>query len=209
LTWEDADTTFPLPPFQNLPPPHRSICENEPSVCAKPTTDILIIDAGGGDCSAITDKAWHVLSNTNHSTIMSGYQSNHDQVLSVVNAVTKATIEGREEPVLFVIHCAALVADGQETESLHVPFQSMRHGVKFDLTPKAHGGTSKMTIEDEHFPLRFDGEKLFFNIEKPTTQDLDKYDCYELTSEAETSKIWENRTRRKQKKTAHEGIPLA
>ena len=66
-----------------------------------------------------------------------------------------------------------------------------------------------MTIEQEEFPIDFDGEKILFNIEKPTQEELDRYDCYELTSEAEMSKIWEQRVRRKSEKTTHEGIPLA
>jgi len=67
---------------------------------------------------------------------MSGCQSEHEQVLSVVNAVTKARIEGRDEPVPFVMHHANPVVDKNEKESPHVPFQSMRHGAKFNLTPK-------------------------------------------------------------------------
>jgi len=164
---------------------------------------------GRGEYSTIKDRAWHVLSNTNHLSLMSGYQSEHEQVLSVVNAVMKAYIEGRDKPVLFVMHYATLVVDENEKESLHVPFQSMRHGIKFDLIPKIHGGKCNMAIEQEEFPIKFDGEKIFFNIEKPTQEELDRYDCYELTSEAEMSKIWEQRVRRKSKKTTHEGIPLA
>jgi len=169
----------------------------------------MVVDAGGGEYSTITDRAWHVLSNTNHLSLMSGYQSEHEQVLSVVNAVMKAYIEGRDEPVLFVMHYATLVVDENKKESLHAPFQSMRHGIKFDLTPKTHGRKCNMTIEQEDFPNKFDGEKIFFNIEKPTQEELDGYDCYELTSEAEISKIWEQRVCQKSKKTTHKGIPLA
>jgi len=106
----------------------------------------MAVDTGGGECSTIADRAWHVLSNTNHSSLMSGHQSGHEQVLSVVNAVTKAYIEGRDEPVLFVMHHATPVADESKKESLHAPFQSMRHGVKFDLTTKTHGGKCNMTM---------------------------------------------------------------
>jgi len=169
----------------------------------------MAVDTGGGECSTIADRAWHVLSNTNHSSLMSGHQSGHEQVLSVVNAVTKAYIEGRDEPVLFVMHHATPVADESKKESLHAPFQSMRHGVKFDLTPKTHGGKCNMTIEQEDFPIKFDGEKMFFDIKKPTQEELDRCDCCELTSEAEMSKTWEQRVCPKSKKTTHEGIPLA
>jgi len=90
--------------------PPDSIYANDPRVCVKPTGDIMVVHTGGGEYSTITDRAWHVLSNTNHSSLMSGYQSEHEQVLSVVNAVTKAYIEGRDEPVLFVMHYATLLS---------------------------------------------------------------------------------------------------
>jgi len=91
----------------------------------------MVVDAGGGKYSTITDRAWHVLSNANYSSLMSGYQSGHEQVLSVVNAVTNACIEGRDEPVLFVMHCTTIVVDENKKESLHVLFQSMPHGKIF------------------------------------------------------------------------------
>ena len=78
----------------------------------------MVVDTGGGEYSTITDSAWHVLSNTNHSSLMSGHQSEHEQVLSVVNAVTKAYIEGRDEPVLFVMHYAALVVDERKRKGI-------------------------------------------------------------------------------------------
>ena len=167
----------------------------------------MVVDTGGGEYSTITDRVCHVLSNTNHSSLMSGYQSGHEQVLSVVNAVTKACIQGRDEPVLFVMHYATVVVGDNEKELSHVPFQSMRHGIKFDLTPTIHGGKCSMTVEQKEFPIAFDGEKIFFKIEKPTQEELDRYDCYELTSEAEMSEVWEQRVRRKSKRTTHKGIP--
>jgi len=72
--------------------PPASICANDPWVCAKLTSDIMVVDTGGGEHSTIADRPWHVLSNANHLSLMSGYQSEHEQVLSVVNAVTKASI---------------------------------------------------------------------------------------------------------------------
>jgi len=96
LAWEDDSPNFPLPPFQDIPKPPDSIYADDSRVCAKPTGDIMVVDAGGSEYSTIADRAWHVLSNANHSSLMSGYQSGHEQVLSVVNAVTKAYIEGRD-----------------------------------------------------------------------------------------------------------------
>ena len=58
----------------------------------------------------------------------------------------------------------------------------MPHGVTFDLTPTKHGGTGKMSIHDVDFPFQFDGEKAFYNISKPTQDDVDTLDCFELTS---------------------------
>ena len=55
----------------------------------------------------------------------------------------------------------------------------MTHGVTFDLTPPQFGGTGALYIDDEKIPMEFDGEKLFFRIEKPTESDLDELDCFE------------------------------
>jgi hypothetical protein len=51
-----------------------------------------------------------------------------------------------------------------------------------DLTPVKHGGEGGMNVEGQFFPFEYDDEKLYFKIEKPTIEDLDYYDCFELTS---------------------------
>jgi len=107
------------------------------------------------------------------------------------------------------MHCATPAVNENEKESLHVLFQSMRHGTNFNLTPKTHGGKHNMAIEQDDFPIKFDGEKMFFDINKPTQEELDCCDYYKLTSEAEMSQMWEQSVRWKSKKTTHEGIPLA
>jgi len=139
---------------------------------------------------------------------MSGYQSTHDQVCPVVNAVTLAHIKGREEPVLLLIHYATLVNDANESESLLQPFQAMRHGVMFDMTPTIHHGRGVMDVDNEELPFHYDGEKLYYSISKPTQEDLDTYDCYELTSALETDFINHIKPKRGKKATMHEGIPM-
>jgi len=139
---------------------------------------------------------------------MSGYQSTHDQVCPVVNAVTLARIKGREEPVLLLMHYATLVNDVNESESLLQPFQAMRHGVTFDMTPTIHHGRGVMDVDNEELPFHYDGEKLYYSISKPTQEDLDAYDCYELTSALETDFINHIKPKRGKKATMHEGIPM-
>ena len=39
-----------------------------------------------------------------------------------------------------------------------------------------------MTIEGDFIPFDFDNEKLFIKIQKPTQEEMDVYDWYELTS---------------------------
>jgi hypothetical protein len=58
----------------------------------------------------------------------------------------------------------------------------MRHGVMMDLTPSKFGGEGGMRVEEELFPFCFDDEKLSFEIEHPTPEDMETYDWYKLDS---------------------------
>jgi hypothetical protein len=172
----------------------------------KSEKDILIIDSGGGRNATVTSKAWQVLHRTSHKTAMSGYQDNAPpKVCPIVNAATKATILGRESPVIFIIIYATLVEDSQENKSLYVPFDMMRHGVKMDLTPGKFGGEGGMRDEDEFFPFNFDDEKLFFEIERPTPEDMETYNWYELTSPYP----FLNEVRRNKKNVLETAIPIS
>jgi hypothetical protein len=65
-----------------------------------------------------------------------GYQSKElPQECKVVNAITKVTIPGREEPVIFEVNYATLVMEDAKYESLVVPFDMMKHGIKVDMVP--------------------------------------------------------------------------
>ena len=169
--------------------------------------DVLIVDTGGGHYSTITTNAWLILSKTNHVTHMSGYQSGNHKVYPVVNGVTKATIEGRRDPVLFRINYATLVDDELENESLLQPWQAMSHGVSFDLTPFKYGGQQCMKVDDSTFPLEFNDETLQFSITKPTEEELENLDCIELTSPLLPEHL--NKARRKRQKTTPEDIPMS
>ena len=148
------------------------------------TTDLLILDSGGGKNCTITKRAFHINEIISGQKIaLSGYQDKKDpKICSIVNGVTKAFVKGRNEPVLFHINNATLLDDEEELESLCVPFNLMKHGIKCDLTPTIYGGKGGMTIGDEFFPFDFDEEKLFFKIVKPNSQDMNDLEHYELTS---------------------------
>jgi len=116
---------------------------------------------------------------------MSGYQSKEPPIeCAVVNAVTKVTIPGRMDPVIFEVNYATLIQDENEFESLVVPFEMMKHGVKVDMVPLKYGGTGGIKIDDEHLPFSFDDEKLYWEISKPTCDDLDTLKWFELNPPA-------------------------
>ena len=74
---------------------------------------------------------------TNRRTALSGYQDEKQPILcKVVNALTKASIPHKEEPVLLAVNYATLVEDPNKTESLIVLFNLMAHGVKVNLVPE-------------------------------------------------------------------------
>eukprot|EP00957_Ditylum_brightwellii_P020453 1541916-Ditylum_brightwellii.AAC.1 len=82
------------------------------------------------------ERAWHVFEQTNHKQYLYGYgDKTEPRECQIVNAATKAYIPNRELPVIFVINYATLNDDKDESESLIVPFEMMRHGIAVDLTP--------------------------------------------------------------------------
>jgi hypothetical protein len=58
----------------------------------------------------------------------------------------------------------------------------MRHGIEMDLTPEKYRGEGGIRVEEESLPFKFDDEKLCFEIEHPTPDDIEIYDWYKLTS---------------------------
>ena len=102
----------------------------------EPQEQVLIVDTGGGTQPTITKRAWKVMFRHNTMISMQGYQSKASpQICAVVNATTKVTIPGREDPVIFEVNYATLIEDDNELESLVVPFTMMRHGIQLDMIP--------------------------------------------------------------------------
>ena len=172
--------------------------------------DILIFDTGGGKNPTITRRAWTIFETTNHQQEIRGYQdTSGGKICQIVNAVTKAFIPGRDLPIILIVHYAAMIDDPDENESLIVPFDMMRHGVKCDLTPQKLGGDGGMIIEDEYIPMNFDDEKLFINIVKPDDIDLEELEFFELNSPAPPD-IWNPIiTHRAHKKILPGRLPLS
>eukprot|EP00957_Ditylum_brightwellii_P139959 10664765-Ditylum_brightwellii.AAC.2 len=122
----------------------------------------------------ITSKAWHVFERTNHQQDIQGYGVKGGmKTYDVVNIITKAWIPGRKEPILLAVNYATLNDDGDENESLIVPFEMMRHGISIDLIPKQFGGEGGMMVEDEDIPFKWDGGELFLKIAKPNEGELE------------------------------------
>ena len=168
-------------------------------------TDLLIIDSGGGTNCTITQRAFHITDIIGDKKVaLSGYQDQSSPKLcSIVNGQTKAIITGKKDPVIFHINCATLVEDKDEKESLCVPFSLMQHGIKCDLTPRKYGGKGGITVNNIFLPFEFDEEKLFYRIQKPTIDDLDTLEHFELTSLMSSSI-----TRRNRKKILPSDIPM-
>ena len=166
---------------------------------------MMVIDTGGGQTCTVTKNAWRITHTTNHQTALSGYQDKTTQVCPIVNAVTKAHIKGMEQPVLLSVNYATMIDDKEETESLIVPFCMMAHGITVDLVPEKYGGKSGMIVDETFLPFEYDDEKLFIKIEKPSKQDFDHYEMFELTSPYPEIR---NEVRRSRKRKLPEDIPM-
>jgi hypothetical protein len=185
----------------------KDTCDNDSEYSNFP--DILVIDTGGGNTSTITERACLVLARTNHITELNGYQDKSiPKRLPIVNCAVKAYIKCMEHPVIFIINYVTLLDDNDECESLLQPFGCMRHGIAMDLTPRKHGGKGGMRIDGQFFPFEYDDEKLYLRISKPTYEELDFLDCYELTSPNDHTVLAHNHSRRNKKKLTYEDIPM-
>jgi hypothetical protein len=97
-----------------------------------------------------------------------------------------------------------LIDDNEEYESLVVPFDMMKHGIKVGMVPPKYGGTGGITVEGELLPCCFDNEKLYWHISKPTQDDMDTLRWIELNPPA---LLGEERIRRRKKVEVPHNIP--
>ena len=183
---------------------HRNTMPMSPSEAMNDTTNYLIIDTGGGKLATITQRAWHITATHSACSLISGYQDHGEpKQCKIVNGITKVHIKDRDIPILFQMNYATLIDDPEESESLCVPFALMRHGIQLDMTPTKFGGEGGMRIEEQFFPFLFDDEKLYYNISRPTPEDLAVLEIFELTSPLPTS-----HPRRLRKRTVPGNIPI-
>ena len=153
------------------------------------TIHILIIDSAC-DQSIITSNAFITLSRSGQYFHVNGALSGRmesDVALEVVDAVSKITLSNGS---VFILQMNQSLLDTcpQQMESLLQPHQSRAHGVLIDDCPFHHKridgchGTQSVQILDTTLPLDFDGLKCYFNLAKPTPDEIEKYPRIELTS---------------------------
>ena len=145
------------------------------------SSDKLILDTGGGLQGTIASRAWFVFERSRIKTKLEGYQSKKAKLCPIVNAITKVILSEDRE-VLFIMNNATLVDDPNESESLEVPYDMMRHGVSVDVVPLMYGGKQGITVDDEFLKCSYDDEKCFYYIKRPSQHDLDTLDTFEITS---------------------------
>ena len=149
---------------------------------ASEAANILVIDSGGGFTCMGTTRAFRVLERTNRTVTISGYGDERaKEPSSVVNAVTKVVIPGSDEPLIFLINNMTLNDDPNQNESLAVPFEMMRANIQVCSTPSQNGGICGAIIDGELFPFQYDGEKLYYNIAKPTDEELARLPWFEIS----------------------------
>ena len=95
----------------------------------------------------------------------------------IVSACT--AIKGENGQTWIIRINEAIYVEGDDHhESLLHPFQAMRHGVVFDMTPigfrtaSGNGGQQMMMVGKEKIPLRYDHKKSFMNLRRPTIEEV-------------------------------------
>ena len=119
--------------------------------------DILIFYTGGVRNGNTARRAWHVFECKNHKQILLGYQDKSEgKLYPIFNAVTKAWIQGRYIPILIVMNYSALLDYLDETESLAVPFEMMKHGATVGMKPRNLGGDGGLYVDKEYLLFWWD-----------------------------------------------------
>ena len=78
--------------------------------------DILIFDIVSGRDGTITRRLCYVFEYKNHKQRLLGYQDKIlGKVYPIINAVTKAWIQGRDLPVLLMMNYSTMLDDTYET----------------------------------------------------------------------------------------------
>ena len=67
---------------------------------------------------------------------------------------------------------STLLDDPDETEYLYVPFEMTKHGAAVDMTPMNLGCYGVLYVDVEYLPFWWDSKNIYYNIEKPTEEDL-------------------------------------
>lgn len=108
--------------------------------------------------------------------------------LELVNdTYTLATLPDNTK-VIFLLHQCFLDRNPSQTEALLQPNQVRAHNIVVDDCAACHVGCDGqhggqcLKINDIEYKLHFDGWKSYFQISKPTSEDLVRYPMIELTS---------------------------
>ena len=151
---------------------------------------MLIMDTAADQCTC-GGSAWIITNVTGEEIKCNGYIKNNDEnqghILPVVSAITCVRLKDAD-PFILLVNQACYHDDENQNESLCLPYQAEQHGVTFSLTPRdredsmGNKGKQNMVIEGKEIPLNFDGRKMYLNISRPTNDEIDALDFYELTS---------------------------
>ena len=56
----------------------------------------------------------------------------------------------------------------------------MKHGSSVDMTPSNMGGDGGLYFNEEYLPFWWDDENLYYNTEKPTEDDIEELEIFQL-----------------------------
>ena len=57
-----------------------------------------------------------------------------------------------------------------------------KHGATVDMTPRNLGGGGGLYVYEEYLSFWLDNEKLYYNIEEPTEEDIEELERFELNT---------------------------
>ena len=55
-----------------------------------------------------------------------------------------------------------------------------KHGARVDMTHRNLVGDGGLYVDEEYLPFWWDNEKLYYNIQKPTEENIEELESFEL-----------------------------
>ena len=130
--------------------------------------DIIVVDTGA-DQSILCGDCWIITHKTERKVLVSSYLQQQPPTEYPIVSACAIIMGPNGDRWLISVNEAIWIEKAETSESLLHPFQAMRHGVMFDMTPSGYKGIDNsigqqlMVVKGQSIPMNFDQKNYILN----------------------------------------------